>query len=159
MAISVHHKVHRVATATFWRTFHCDGKIGAGDSGGVYALPLSLYLPSPAKLWCTLQLRGQPHPPYFSPLHQHVLCGVHWEIRGFSRAKCYCVTPNMAEPKKLTKTFCLIPLTTAKHSIFSICSSVIVCWIVICLFFLNSPGAVDRLLGCAPDPPLLPPLQ
>ncbi len=26
----------------------------------------SLYLPSQAKLWCTLQLRGQTHSPYFS---------------------------------------------------------------------------------------------
>ncbi len=28
--------------------------------------PLSLYLPSQAKLWCTLQLRGQKHSSYFS---------------------------------------------------------------------------------------------
>ncbi len=28
--------------------------------------PLSLYLPSRAKLWCTLQLRGQKHSSYFS---------------------------------------------------------------------------------------------
>jgi hypothetical protein len=28
--------------------------------------PLSLYLPSLAKLWCTLRLRGQIHSPYFS---------------------------------------------------------------------------------------------
>jgi hypothetical protein len=34
-----------------------------GEGGGA---PLSLYLPSRAKLWGTLQLRGQIHSPYFS---------------------------------------------------------------------------------------------
>ncbi len=33
--------------------------------GGSHALPLSLYLPSRAKLCCTLQLRGQKHSSYF----------------------------------------------------------------------------------------------
>jgi hypothetical protein len=59
---------HRVAMATFWRTFRHDGKISPSwwGWGGVHALPLSLYLPSSAKLWCTLQLRGQMiHSPYF----------------------------------------------------------------------------------------------
>jgi hypothetical protein len=42
-------------------TFHHDGKISPG------ALPPSFTLStSRAKLWCTLQLRGQIHPPYFS---------------------------------------------------------------------------------------------
>ncbi len=36
-----------------------------GMGGGMQALPLSLYQPSRAKLWYTLQLRGQIHPPYF----------------------------------------------------------------------------------------------
>jgi hypothetical protein len=44
------HRVYRVEMATFCRIFHHDSKI----------IPVwSLYLPSRAKLWCTLQLRGQ----------------------------------------------------------------------------------------------------
>jgi hypothetical protein len=43
---SVHHKVHRDATANFWRTFNCDGKTSPGEGGGLHALPFSLYLPS-----------------------------------------------------------------------------------------------------------------
>ncbi len=46
-----------------------------GEGGGVHALPLSLYLPSRAKLWCTLQLRGQIYTPPISPLPLFVLCG------------------------------------------------------------------------------------
>jgi hypothetical protein len=66
----------RVAMATFWRTFHHDGKISPAWlwGGGVYALPLSLYLPSRANFVVyTLQLRGQIHP--ISPLPLFVLCG------------------------------------------------------------------------------------
>jgi hypothetical protein len=37
----------------------------AGKGGGVYARTLSLYLPSPTKLQCTLQLRGHIHSPYY----------------------------------------------------------------------------------------------
>ncbi len=33
----------------------------AGEGGGVHAQPLSLHLPSPVKLQCTLQLSGQIH--------------------------------------------------------------------------------------------------
>ncbi len=62
----IEHRVHRVAMATFWHTFHHDGKISPAKWGGRHTLPLSLYLPSRAKLWCTLQLRGQMHSPYFS---------------------------------------------------------------------------------------------
>jgi hypothetical protein len=37
------------------------------DGGrGVARLPLSFYLPSRTKLWCTLQLRGEIHSLYFS---------------------------------------------------------------------------------------------
>ena len=54
------HRVHRVATATFWRAFHYNGKTSpCGWGWGVHAHPLSLYLPSRTKLLCTLQLRGQ----------------------------------------------------------------------------------------------------
>jgi len=55
--------------AAFWRTFHHDGKISSAWVGwSVHALPLFLYLPLRAKLWCTLQLIGQIHIPYFSSI-------------------------------------------------------------------------------------------
>ncbi len=58
--VSVYHRVHRVVTAAFWRTFHHEGKIRPGWRGwGVHAHPLSLNLPSPVKLQCTLKLSGQ----------------------------------------------------------------------------------------------------
>ncbi len=38
----------------------------SGEGEGLHALPLLLYLPSRAMLWCTLQLRGQIHSSYFS---------------------------------------------------------------------------------------------
>ncbi len=63
--IHSYHRLHRVAPATFWRTFHHDGKIGPGWWGwGMHAHPLSLNLPSRPKLWCTPQLRGQTLPLY-----------------------------------------------------------------------------------------------
>jgi hypothetical protein len=50
----------------FWRTFRDEGKISPGWWGwGVHAHPLSLHLPSPVKLQCTLQLSGQIHWPCF----------------------------------------------------------------------------------------------
>ncbi len=60
------HRVHRVVTSAFWRTFSHEGKISLGWWGwGVHAHPLSLHLPSPIKLQCTLQLSGQIHWPCF----------------------------------------------------------------------------------------------
>jgi hypothetical protein len=54
--------VHRVVTAAFWRTFHHEGRISPGWWGwGLHAHPLSLHLPSPVKLQCTLQLSWQIH--------------------------------------------------------------------------------------------------
>ncbi len=54
------HRVHRVVTSAFWRTFSHEGKISLGWWGwGVQAHPLLLHLPSPVKLQCTLQLSGQ----------------------------------------------------------------------------------------------------
>jgi hypothetical protein len=45
----------REAMATFWRTFHHDSKISpASEDWGC-----TPHLPSRAKLWCALQLRGQ----------------------------------------------------------------------------------------------------
>ena len=59
---SSENRVYRVATAAFWRTFHHEAKISPGWWGwGVHAHPLSLHLPSPVKLKCTLQLSGQTH--------------------------------------------------------------------------------------------------
>ena len=60
------HRVHRVVTSAFWRTFSHEGKICLGWWGwGVHAHPLLLHLPSPVKLQCTLQLSGQIHWPCF----------------------------------------------------------------------------------------------
>ncbi len=74
--LSVAQSTHRVAIATFWHTFHPDGKISPAWWGrGVHAHPLSLYLPSRSKLCCTLQLRGQIHYPPISNLPLYVLCG------------------------------------------------------------------------------------
>ncbi len=67
--VSRTHRVHRVATAAFWRTFSDEGKISPGWwqwwGWGVHAHLLSLHLPSPVKLQCTLQLSGQIHWPCF----------------------------------------------------------------------------------------------
>ncbi len=55
------HRVHRVVTSAFWRTFSHEGKICLGCWGwGVHAYPILLHLPSPVKLQC-----GQIHWPYF----------------------------------------------------------------------------------------------
>jgi hypothetical protein len=65
ISLSLHsssHRVHRVVTSAFWRTFSHEGKIRLGWLGwGVHAHPFSLHLPSPVKLQCTLQLSGQIH--------------------------------------------------------------------------------------------------
>ncbi len=72
------HRVHRVATAAFWRTFSDEGKISPGWWGwGVHAHPLSLHLPSPVKLQCTLQLSRQIHWPCFISTNLCTLCSVH----------------------------------------------------------------------------------
>ncbi len=75
LPITVEHpqSAQRVATATFWRTFHHDWKISPGCWGWwVHAHLLS---PSRAKLQCMLQLRGQIHSPYFisTPVRAHVI--------------------------------------------------------------------------------------
>jgi len=64
------HRVHRVATVTFWRTFHPNGKI----SPGWWGWGVLLYLPSCIKLWCTLQMRGQIHSFYFYTTPICTLC-------------------------------------------------------------------------------------
>jgi hypothetical protein len=63
--------------ATFWRTFHHDGKFSLALCGwGVQAILLSLYLQAKAKLWCKLQLRSQIY-VFFSPLCSSLLFSVH----------------------------------------------------------------------------------
>ncbi len=86
----------RQAMSTFWRTFHHDGKFRpARFWAGVHALPFSLYLPSQAKLWCTLQLRGQ-DTLLLLLLYPFLLCGCtvraahapqfHWKARLLSNS-------------------------------------------------------------------------
>ncbi len=70
---------HRVATATFWRKFHHDGKISPAWRGWGCPHPLSLYLSSLTKLWCMLQLRGQIHSPYFYSSFIHI-CTLWYEL-------------------------------------------------------------------------------
>jgi hypothetical protein len=63
------HRVHREATAAFWRLFHHDGKISPAWQrlGGARR----------TKLQCTLQLSGQIHSPYFISINICTLwCGV-----------------------------------------------------------------------------------
>jgi hypothetical protein len=72
---------HRVAMATFCvHSIIMVKSAQPGEGGGmVHAFPLSLYLPSRAKLWCTLQLRGQirtlPLFLFFPYMLCTVLCG------------------------------------------------------------------------------------
>jgi len=62
----LNHRVHRVAMSTCWRTFQHDGKISPAWWGWGYTpTPFHLYVPSRTKVWCTLQLRGPIHSPYF----------------------------------------------------------------------------------------------
>ncbi len=53
------HRVHRVAMAAFWRTFHHEGKISPGWRGGGWTPTPFHYISSQVKLQCTLQLSGQ----------------------------------------------------------------------------------------------------
>ncbi len=69
------HRVHRVATAAFWRTFSHEGKISPGWWGWVvHAHPFLLHLQSPVKLQCTHQLSGQTHWPCFISRKICTLC-------------------------------------------------------------------------------------
>ncbi len=82
------HRVHRVVTAAFWRIFSHEGKIGPGWWGwGLHAHPLSLLLPSPVKLQCTLQLSGQTQNPV-SSLVKYVLCGFRYTTLWTVRHQC-----------------------------------------------------------------------
>ncbi len=70
---------HRLATATFWRTFHHDGKISPGWWGwGVHAHPLSLYLPSRPKLQYTVRSSWEGR--YTPPISSLFLCTLCWAL-------------------------------------------------------------------------------
>ncbi len=58
----------------------------AGLCGWVVQAPLlTLYLPSPAKWWCTLRLRGQIHTFLISPLPVCVLCSSTYHSQRLSK--------------------------------------------------------------------------
>ncbi len=92
--IGCKHRVHRVATAAFWRTFSGEGKIGPGWWGwGVHAHPLSLHLPSPVKLQCTLQLSGQTHLPCFI---SRKICTLWVQVAESKKRLESCIMPDFA---------------------------------------------------------------
>ncbi len=69
------HRVHRVATPAFWRTFHHEGKISPGWWGwGVHAHPLSLHLPSPVKFSVLSSWVGRYTNPVLSLVKICTLC-------------------------------------------------------------------------------------
>jgi hypothetical protein len=55
------HRVHRVATAAVHSIMRVKLAQTGEGGGALHAHPLSLHLPSPVKLQCTLQLSGQTH--------------------------------------------------------------------------------------------------
>ncbi len=58
-----------------------------GEGGQGRRHPLALYLPSRTKLWCTLQLRGQIHSPYF---YYTPLCTLR-----FAQCKHVCISSDI----------------------------------------------------------------
>ncbi len=87
-------------TATFWCTFHHDVKISLAWLGwGMGEGPPPFTLPSQAKLWCTLQLRGLIHSPYFSSTP---ICTL-WVGLPVYKVHCRCLSLSMTRP--LTKFF------------------------------------------------------
>ncbi len=95
--IVIPQSTHRVPMATFWRTFHHDGKIIPAWWGwGCTPTPLSLYLPSRTKLWCTIQLRGQIHYYFYST----PICTL-WAI--------LCETPVQTKVNAVTTSYCAPP--------------------------------------------------
>ncbi len=100
-------KVHRAAMASFWRTFHHDGKIRPGWWGWrVHDHHLSLYLPLCTKLFVVSAL-GQIHSPYFSSSPVCTLCS--WKSRTLYCLKfilmyfftCLSVCPHVWSPNRL----------------------------------------------------------
>jgi hypothetical protein len=74
------HRVHRVATATFWRTFHHDGKICPFEGGGCTTTPfLSISTIMYKFPVCAPAERADTgrYTPYISTLllYMYVLCG------------------------------------------------------------------------------------
>jgi hypothetical protein len=87
--LSFNHRVHRVATAAFWRSFSHEDKISPWlVREGVHAHPLSLHLPSPVKLQCV------------SSLGKYVLCGFNsqQELPLYSLSTCSRETRDNINP-------------------------------------------------------------
>ncbi len=120
---------HRVAMATLWRTFHHDRKIILDWWGwGVNALPLSLYLLSRTKLWCTLQLRGHIiiHSPYsISPLALYVICECNTPEGHLLSPVCYVVSRRL--PPNFPFSALYSPSLVYK-SLFECTCRWVVCW-------------------------------
>ena len=73
--IGIEHRVHRVAMATFWRTFHHDGKINPAWWGwGVHARPFHSTITSKVMVYAPAERADTL--PYISPLPLYVLCGI-----------------------------------------------------------------------------------
>jgi hypothetical protein len=70
------HRVHIVAMATFWRTFHQDGKISPGwwSWGGSHPPPFT-HLPSRTKVVVYAFSWADRYTPLIYTLHLCVLCG------------------------------------------------------------------------------------
>jgi hypothetical protein len=67
---------------------------GEDGGGGLHALPLSLYLPSRAKLWCTLQLGGGTYTPLISTLPFSPLWGGNKRV-SFKYLSCCIVESSL----------------------------------------------------------------
>jgi hypothetical protein len=70
----LHHRVHRVAMATFWRTFHHDGKISHGGVGGVQDPPFTISTITYKVVVYAPVERADVHTPPISTLPLYVLC-------------------------------------------------------------------------------------
>ncbi len=69
------HRVHRLVTSAFWRSFSHEGKIGLGWRGwGMHAHPLLLHLPSPVSCSVRSSWVGR----YTDPVSSLVKIGTLW---------------------------------------------------------------------------------
>jgi hypothetical protein len=113
------HSAHRVATAALWRTFSHEGKISPGWWGwGEHAHPLSLHLPSPVKLQCTLQLSGQTHLPCFISSKNMYSVGTIFSLYRMPSIQYTCpkyMTENVMNPVQYSEKACQQSLNTRLH--------------------------------------------
>ncbi len=73
----INHRVHRVATAAFWRTFHHDGKISPGWWGwGMHAHPLLIYYHHVQSCSVRSSWEGGYTPSISSLPYMYILCNV-----------------------------------------------------------------------------------